>query len=340
MQTTDPIILNDRKALITDVQKGEFFKPCPGTTKGYLCCGYQILTPLTGCGMYCSYCVLQAYFDHQCQVVYENFGDLEKEVEQKLSQRQGIVRIGTGEFADSLFQENNLGLCKKVADLLDPYANVIVEFKTKSASRATIEGLSRIKNPRKVVIGFSMNTPTMIEAHERDTASLTARLSMMATCEEMGFFVAIHFDPIFHYDKWESDYRDVVRRIFAHIKDPETIAWWSMGGFRTNPALKRLLKKENRHLPLFAQSDLVLGEDGKYRYFRPIRTAFYRALQEEVARYDPQTALYLCMESPEVWSDAGMSHRIPAGLVRYLDKRAEKLLGKAGFYFSQGKNGL
>ena len=325
MQHAYPSILNDRKTLISAVNKGEFLKPCPGTAKDYLCCGYQILTPMTGCGMYCSYCILQVYFDHQCQVVFENFGDLEKEVERKLSSWPGVIRIGTGEFCDSLYQEKNLGLCKKIADLLEPYPNAIVEFKTKYAS---LKGLSKIKNPQKVIIGLSLNTPAMIALHERDTAPLDTRLRLIQRSEEMGFFIGIHFDPIFKYGKWESEYREVVRRIFEHVRNPGKIAWWSMGGFRTNPALKKLLKKNNGHFPLFAQEDMILGDDGKYRYFRPIRTAFYRALQEEISRYAPATTLYLCMESREVWEEAGMLHRIPQGLPRYLDLRAEQILFK------------
>jgi spore photoproduct lyase len=329
VQNSNPAILSDHKALITSVQKGEFLKPCPGTTKGYFCCGYQVLTPLTGCGMQCDYCILQSYFDHRCQVHFENFDDLIAEFNDKIRKWHGVMRVGTGEFADSLFQENNLGISKKIAELLEPYPNVVVEFKTKSGS---IQTLSLIKKPEKVVIGFSMNTPAMIGLHEKDTATLEQRLSAITRCEEMGFWVAIHFDPIFLYPEWKEDYCDVVGRIFSHIKDPQKIAWWSMGGFRTSPALKKYLKRTNSHLPLFASSDLVLGEDGKYRYFRPVRVAFYRTLQEEISTHAPQTTLYLCMESPEVWEASGMVGRIPDGLVRYLDKRAEEMLslGKPG----------
>jgi len=80
------------------------------------------------------------------------------------------------------------------------------------------------------VIGFSINTPAMIGLHEKDTATLEQRLSAIQQCEEMGFWVAIHFDPIFLYPEWKEDYCDVVGRIFSHIKDPQKIAWWSMGG--------------------------------------------------------------------------------------------------------------
>ena len=71
----------------------------------------------------------------------------------------------------------------------------------------------------------------------------------------------------------------------------------------------------------------VVGEDGKYRYFRPIREAMFRAVRSEVDRHHPQTTLYLCMENREVWEGAGMIERIPRGLVRYLDERAEAILG-------------
>jgi spore photoproduct lyase len=174
-----------------------------------------------------------------------------------------------------------------------------------------------------------MNTPAMIALHERDTAPLDVRLGLISHCEDRGFRIGIHFDPIFSYDNWETEYRDVVGRIFAHLKNPDSIAWWSMGGFRTNPALKKLLRKTGSHLPLFAQSDMILGDDGKFRYFRPIRTAFYEAFQEEVVKHAPDTTLYLCMENEDVWAKAGMLYRIPNGLVEYLDKRAEKLLETA-----------
>ncbi|HEX2957024.1 MAG TPA: hypothetical protein VHO70_09325 [Chitinispirillaceae bacterium] len=55
--------------------------------------------------------------------------------------------------------------------------------------------------------------------------------------------------------------------------------------------------------------------------------ALYKMMQEAFTMYDPLCTLYLCMESPEVWKESGMDHRIPNGLVDYLDKRAEVILG-------------
>ncbi len=317
-------VMRARNAVVHEINKGEFWKPCPGTAKGYLCCGYQILTPLTGCGMYCRYCVLQAYLGNQSQVVFDNFSDLENEVCGKLAKTPGVVRFGTGEFADSLYLEKSLGLSGRIAKVLDPFPSVLVEFKTKSANAALLAG---VRNPRKVVAGFSMNTPRMISLFERGTASLAARLDCARRCLDSGLWVAFHFDPIFRYPGWKEEYLDVVNKIFDSVADTSRIAWWSLGGFRSSPALKTLLEKTGEHLPLFAMGELVQGEDGKIRYYRPIRVEFYSAFREMVEKRNPKIPLYLCMESPEVWEQAGMIDRIPYGLHRYLDDRAEVMLG-------------
>ena len=312
----------ERKEISTESFPGSFWKPCPGTCGGYICCGYQVLTPLRGCGMYCSYCVLQVYFERQCQVLFNNYQELEDEVAAKMAAWKGVVRFGTGEFSDSLFAEEKYGLSRRIAATLEPYPNVLVEFKTKSVN---IARLAEIRRPDKVVIAFSLNTPPMIALHEKDTAPLDARLAAAGECEKMGFHVAFHFDPMFQYAGWEQEYRNVVAAIYRYIKVPDRIAWVSLGGFRTNPMLKKALRADNRHLPLFS-GEMITGRDGKLRYFRPYRVAFYRAMRNEFEKHDPSVTLYLCMESSEVWEASGMLPRIPDGLVDYLDQRAATIL--------------
>jgi spore photoproduct lyase len=60
-QETGPLYM-DKTSLRLISFPGEFLKPCPGT-KGYICCGYQILNIGTNCPFDCSYCILQAYFN-------------------------------------------------------------------------------------------------------------------------------------------------------------------------------------------------------------------------------------------------------------------------------------
>lgn len=306
--------------------KGDFWKPCPGTGGGYLCCGYQIITPMIGCGMHCRYCVLQVYFEDQRQIIFRNFEDLKKEVREKLKGRSDIIRFGTGEFTDSLFLEEEKGFSRKIATLLEPYSNVVVEFKTKSN---VVKPLKSIKKKHKVIIGFSLNTPRMISLMEKGTSPLEGRLKAAKECLEMGFFVAFHFDPIFYYDRWEEEYKEVVDAIYSYITDKSRIAWCSLGGFRSNPALKQYLKEKGEHLPLFS-GEMIYGADGKLRYFRPIRVNFYKAMQKFFYSHHNDAPLYLCMESKEVWSECGLIKKIPYGLPAYLDERAKYMLLSEG----------
>ena len=312
-----------RNRIVHRRHRGDFWKPCPGTGGAYLCCGYQILTPLTGCGMYCRYCILQVYLEQQEQVVFDNFDDLEREVREKMARWSGIVRFGTGEFADSLFLEPRTGVCRRIAALLQPYEKVLVEFKTKSAQ---VRELQQIECRRKVVVGFSMNTPTMIARHERGTASLEKRLEAAAWCEAAGFRLAFHFDPMLYYDGCEEEYQMLTWRILDAVTDPGNIAWWSMGGFRSVPRLKRYLRSTGDHLGLFS-GELTMGEDHKYRYFRPLRVRLYRSVRAAARERGVDLPLYLCMESPEVWDACGLAGQVEEGLSAWLDRRAALMLG-------------
>jgi spore photoproduct lyase len=145
----------------------------------------------------------------------------------------------------------------------------------------------------------------------------------------MGFNVAFHFDPIFYYDGWDEEYRAVVDMIYDTVQDVRRIAWCSLGGFRSNPALKIHLKARHEELPLFS-GEMITGTDGKLRYFRPIRVKIYRVMRDAFYRRQADAPVYLCMESPEVWDASGLTERIPHGLPAYLDERARNLLAVAG----------
>ena len=63
--------------------RGQFFKPCPGT-KEYLCCKYEVLGTGMNCPMDCVYCILQAYLNSPWITHYVNTEDLLAELDQVL----------------------------------------------------------------------------------------------------------------------------------------------------------------------------------------------------------------------------------------------------------------
>lgn len=277
--------------------RGDFLKKCPGS-EGQVCCNYFVLNFASNCPMDCSYCYLQDYLaDNPALKVYSNVDDLIGEAERLLSRHPNFLfRIGTGEIADSLALDPYIGFCGEVIPFFAAQRNCLLELKTKSDR---VESLLGFDPKGRVVVSWSMNPQRVIDEDERLTASFDERLGAAARCQEAGYKVGFHFDPMIEYPGWEGDYREMVEKIFAVI-DPRGIAWLSMGVLRQTPALKRAMRERFPSTRLLS-GEQVLCPDGKMRYFQPLRVAMYRKMLGWIRRASPTVFVYLCMESREVW---------------------------------------
>jgi spore photoproduct lyase len=102
-----------------------------------------------------------------------------------------------------------------------------------------------------------------------------------------------------------------------------------MGALRFLPALKNIASGRFPGSRFFHE-EFVLGLDNKSRYFRPLRTEMYRFMGQQLSRHlDPDTCLYFCMESDEIWRDVfGFSPEERGGLPAMLDLAARTKCGR------------
>jgi spore photoproduct lyase len=305
--------------------KGAFLKKCPGT-RDYVCCGYQILHIGTYCTMDCAYCILQGYFHPPVLQFFINQNDLQVELDQALRGAE-TMRIGTGEFTDSLIWENATDTTADLIKRFSEQRNAVLELKTKTTA---ISRLKDIVHCRKTILSWSLNTPNVIRVQERGTASLHARLQAAVEAQSWGYPLAFHFDPMVIYPNAEEEYAQVIRMLFDQIA-AENIAWISLGTFRFMPALQPIIKQR------FPESNIIYGEfitglDGKMRYFKPLRIQLYRHMVESIRSLAPEVLVYLCMEDEEVWqksfgytpsSRGGLSEMLDAGARACCDLRKQ-----------------
>jgi spore photoproduct lyase len=277
--------------------KGDFLKKCPGS-EGQVCCNYFVLNFASNCPMDCSYCYLQEYLaDNSALKVFSNVADLIDETDRTLARHRGVFfRIGTGEITDSLALEPYTGMVGELIPYFAEQANVLLELKTKSDR---VESLLDLNPKGRVVVAWSMNPQRVIELDEHGTASLGARLAAARRCQEAGYRLGFHFDPMIEYPGWERDYEQMLEQTFSTL-DWRRISWLSLGVLRDTPSLKRLMRER------FPQTRLLTGEqvlcpDGKLRYFQPLRVDMYRKMLQWIRRAAPTVKVYLCMESKEVW---------------------------------------
>jgi len=277
-------------------EPGRFLKPCP-CSPGVVRCGYWVLSPAFQCPFACAYCFLRFYAPDEPLTLYANLADAEAEFRDALSRWQGPVRLGTGEFADSLALDPWTRHARWLRDLVAPHPRVLLELKTKSDR---IEGVLEDGPAPNVVLAWSVNPPGRIRTDEPGTAPLDRRLAAAAEAARAGWRVAFHFDPVILEGDWRAQYAGVVEAIFDAVP-PERVAWISLGTLRFP---RRFLERWGRALRGRAAffGEQVPGEDGKLRYFWPLRRDAYRFLAGRIRRRaGPDLRLYLCMETPAMW---------------------------------------
>jgi spore photoproduct lyase len=295
LSTPDPIGTGKKNLLITPFY-GRRLKPCPGTSQ-HICCGYYVINAITNCPMDCSYCVLQGYLNNPFLTLYSNWDDLLKEIESFLSDHpQRFLRLGTGELSDSLALDSIFPLSQLLISFFAERNNGMLELKTKSAE---VNHLLHLNHRGKTVFSWSLNPTKMIEEEETRTASLEERMDAAKRCQEKGYPIGFHFDPIIYHEGWEKGYQETILSLFKRI-DPKRVIWISLGGFRYPPQLKAIAKERFPNTRIFL-GELFPGKDGKFRYFKEIRIEMYQKMAHWLRDVDPSLFVYLCMESREVW---------------------------------------
>jgi len=286
--------------LLIAKQKGRFLKKCPCTPKHHSC-NYYVLNLGIGCTFNCTYCFLHHYMNTPF-MVYANTAGLIDEVEEfSLRNPDKTFRIGSGEFVDSVGFDELTGLNQTLIPTISRNKNILFEVKTKSRR---IEHLLNLEHNNRVVVSWSLNTEKVIRQDEQGAAPLKERIEAARLCEEAGYKIGFHFDPLIYYPSWEEDYRQVVSRLFEHVK-AENIAWISLGALRFNPSLKPIIKQKFPHSRL-VYGELVPGADGKMRYFIAIRQKMFEALMKFIRSYSTEVPVYLCMESKELAKQMGV----------------------------------
>lgn len=303
--------------------QGEFLKPCPGT-RGYICCGYQILHVGTNCPLDCSYCILQAYFNQPSLRIFVNLETKLEQIGELIDKNlEKIYRIGTGEFTDSLALEPVTGWSEILFPFFAGKKNAVLELKTKTDQ---IQGLLSSKWRDRIIVSWSLNSPSVASKEEQSAPSIKKRLLAARRCQAEGFVVGFHFDPLIQHPGWKEGYMRTLEMMDRYM-DPKGIIWVSLGCLRYMPLLKGIIRKRHPRTHIL-DGEFVPGIDGKMRYFKPIRIDMYRFMGEMLQQWHEGLGIYLCMESDEVWQEGlEWSPGNSDGLSLYLDERVHEAFG-------------
>lgn len=270
----------------------DFFKKCPCTKKA-LGCGYHIFNLSFGCIFECTYCYLQEYVNTPGLIFPANIDSFFRVFP---SYKRPRMRIGTGEFSDSLMLDHITEYSLPIVEFFKNHKEAAFEFKTKSAN---IKNLLKLDHSGNIVVAWSLNPPKMIDENEFYASGLDERLSSARQCVRAGYKVAFHFDPVLYFEGWEKEYEKVIDLAFASVK-PADIAWISIGTLRFNPNVKGIIEMRFPGNTIL-DNELVPGFDNKLRYPYGIRREIYQKLLDIFSKHSKKLTVYLCMEDYSMW---------------------------------------
>jgi spore photoproduct lyase len=307
---------NGIKTLLLARQRGAFMKLCPGY-QGANCCAYFVLHTINDCPFSCTYCALGAVINSPFITIHANLEDCEAELERKVfNAHSRILRVGTGQFSDSLELDQLTGISPFLVELFGRHQAAYLELKSKSKA---IEHLLDLDHHNRTIVSFSLSLPEVIQREEAGTASLQERLNAAARVQDVGYRVGLHFDPLVAVDGWVPKYRDTVEMI-GDMLDPAGIVWVSLGTLRLDRSLRYAMRESNPTTRLDL-AEFIRGYDGRYRYLPEMRADMYGTLNKYLKKLD--LPVYLCMEAPRYWQAAlGWAPRGPLDVKGFLDDLA------------------
>ena len=291
---------------------GSFARKCPGTKEPYLCCEYEILSPVVNCPIGCSYCILQCYLNEPVNIIYVNVEKIFDDAIERYKEfpEDKIVRVGTGELGDSLVFEEWTGMGETLIEKFAGQKNIILELKTKSVNMGNILQMTSATKPnnsndlvdgfgRNIVLSWSLNPEEIGKTEEGIAAKLDDRIEMAAKAIEQGYFVGFHFDPMIYHENGTEIYGNVIEKLQSKI-DPDKIAWISLGTLRYPKEMPPIAKNNHPNSDIFSR-EFIKGMDGKWRYPKPRRIEIYKWAAEPLTKWSKDIFVYFCMELPDVW---------------------------------------
>jgi spore photoproduct lyase len=215
------------------------------------------------------------------------------------------VRVGNGEFFDSLYYDDITEYSIKISKELGEFKNVYFEFKTKSIN---VDNFFKIKPSQNIVISYSLNPIEIIEKTEHRTPSFYERIECLKKLSEYGYYVGIHFDPVIKINGWEDFYYRCIKILFYNL-DKKKIKWISIGSFRFAPETKKIIEKR---FPdnIILDEEMVIDFDGKLRYPFFVRKNLYKKIIEFIISFGyPKEKIYLCMEEKRIWDEVSLKYQ-------------------------------
>ncbi len=195
---------------------------------------------MLNCVYDCSYCFLQGMFNSANYLIFVNYEDYFKEIENIINKNtNNKICFFSGYDCDSLALDYVTNFVANFIDFFSKYKNAFLEIRTKSVN---IKPLVKLKPSKNIIVAYSINPQSIINKFEEKTPNFEKRLNALKKIQEKGWTIGLRFDPIFISKENKNEYSIFLERIFSSL-DCSLIHSITIGKFRMPEVfLKKIIK--------------------------------------------------------------------------------------------------
>ncbi len=276
-------------ALILASKHKGFVLPTP-ETYGIGASENYYFSHMMNCLYDCRYCFLQGMYQSAHYVLFVNYEDFAKEIENKINQAPNEVHFFSGYDCDSLALEPVTKFLDFFLPVFRKNPDALLEIRTKSTQIRTLLNTEPLEN---CVLAWSFTPTEIANALEHKTPSVDRKIDAIIKLQEKGWHIGLRFDPLIY----SSDYQSQYQRLFADTLpqcDPELLHSVSLGSFRLPKGFFRSLQKMYPYEKLF--SSPLEDENGMFSYKEKIRIEMLNFCGDEILKYIPEEIFYPCQD--------------------------------------------
>ena len=197
----------------------------------------------------CRYCFLQGMYSSANYVIFVNFEDFDKEIEEVIQDNKDKkITFFSGYDCDSLALENLTGFAKHITNIFAKYSDVDIEFRTKSVQTEPFTSIEPLNN---VIVAYSLMPNLMSKVLDNKTPSILKRINTMSYLATKGWKIGLRFDPLIHGKNWEKLYKELLDNIYNTIPS-HSIHSVSFGPLRFPKEMFKDIFKLYPETPLFS----------------------------------------------------------------------------------------
>ena len=165
----------------------------------------------------CRYCFLQGMFRSAHYVLFVNFEDFKRAIDDAIEAVGGErCTFFSGYDCDSLAMESLSGFAADFVPFFAARPSALLELRTKSVATRALQLQQPAPN---IVVAFSLTPTRAAAAVEHGAPGVVARIGAMRELAESGWSIGIRLDPLLWYEGWEHGYAELIDLLAASIPE-------------------------------------------------------------------------------------------------------------------------